>query len=225
MQMKLVYLFKKKGRMRFVSHLDMQRFLMRALNRTCLPIAFSQGFNPHPVMSLASALAMGYESDYEVFEIKINGNNIPKETALKTMRDALPEEMEIIDVRYVNDNHPSMMSLVTLAVYEITPPTEHMEQLKAAAREFLLSESVPGIRKTKSGEREVDLRPLCLQLNCSETDFRAYLMLTEQDTLKPALLMSTLYSMAKLEPGDCRYKRICLMGKDSVGNFRTIMEL
>lgn len=222
--MKLVYLFSKKGRLRFVSHLDMQRFLMRALNRTCLPIAFSQGFNPHPVMSLASALAMGYESDYEVLEIKIN-DNIPKVKALETMRAALPEEMYMMDVRYVHDSHPSMMSLVTMADYEITPPAGHMEALKAAAREFLLSETVPGIRKTKSGEREIDLRPLCISLTCTESTFLARLMLTEADTLKPDLLMNTLYKMAWLEPGEIRYTRKCLLGKDMNGTVKPIMEL
>lgn len=224
MQMKLVYLFSKKGRLRFVSHLDMQRFLMRALNRTCLPIAFSQGFNPHPVMSLASALAMGYESDYEVLEIKIN-DNIPKVKALETMRAALPEEMYMMDVRYVQDSHPSMMSLVTMADYEITPPAEHMEALKAVAREFLMSETVPGIRKTKSGEREVDLRPLCISLTCTEKTFLTRLMLTETDTLKPDLLMSTLYNMAGLNPGEIRYTRKCLLGMDMSGTAKPIMEL
>lgn len=224
MQMKLVYLFRKQGRMRFVSHLDMQRFLLRALNRTCLPIAFSQGFNPHPVTSLASALAMGYESEYEVFEVKINGN-IGKAVALQTMRDALPEEMYMMDVRYVNDSHPSMMSLVTMAEYEITPPAEDMEALKAAAREFLLSESVPGIRKTKSGEKEIDLRPLCINLSCTDTAFLARLMLTETDTLKPDLLMNTLYKIADMEPRTCRYLRKCLLGKDENGTVKPIMEL
>ena len=89
--MKLVYVFSKKGRLRFVSHLDLQRFLMRALNRTCLPIAFSQGFNPHPLLSIAGALAMGYDSDYEVFEVKID-KEIDLQTALATMQAALPED-------------------------------------------------------------------------------------------------------------------------------------
>ena len=76
MQVKLVYVFSKTGRLRFVSHLDLQRFLLRALNRTELDLAFSQGFNPHPLLSLAGALAMGYESEYEVFEVRINGERV-----------------------------------------------------------------------------------------------------------------------------------------------------
>ena len=57
--MRTLLRFGKNSRLRFVSHLDLQRFFQRALNRTGLPIAFSQGFNPHAVMSFASALAVG----------------------------------------------------------------------------------------------------------------------------------------------------------------------
>ena len=63
--MRTLLRFGKNTRLRFVSHLDLQRFFQRALNRTGLPVAFSQGFNPHPLMSFASALAVGWTSEYE----------------------------------------------------------------------------------------------------------------------------------------------------------------
>ena len=63
--------FGKNDRLRFVSHLDLQRFFQRALNRTGLPIAYSQGFNPHPVMSFGSALAVGWTSAYEILDFKL----------------------------------------------------------------------------------------------------------------------------------------------------------
>ena len=52
--MRVLYRFAKKERLRFVSHLDLQRFMQRALNRTGLKIAYSNGFNPHPILSFAS---------------------------------------------------------------------------------------------------------------------------------------------------------------------------
>ena len=57
--MRIIYRFGKLGRLRYISHLDLQRFMMRALRRTDLPVSYSQGFNPHPQMSFASALALG----------------------------------------------------------------------------------------------------------------------------------------------------------------------
>jgi len=212
--MKLVYRFGKQGRMRFVSHLDLQRFVQRALNRTDLPIAFSQGFNPHPVMSLASALAMGYESEYEVLELKIEGQTT-KVHALETMRGALPEEMPIYEVRFMAEAHPSMMSLVRSTDYRITP-AENFEELKTAAESFMAMETVMGIRKTKSGEREIDMRPLCLKLEAEDGVLNARLMLTETDTLKPDLLMSTLSRIAGIETPAYRVYRTCLLGEGGI---------
>ena len=112
--MRCVFRFGKLDRLRFVSHLDLQRYMQRALNRSGLPVAFSQGFNPHPVMSFASALAMGWESEYEVLDIKFT-KHVPEREALARMRGALPEEMPVYSVRYVDDRHPSMMALVKMA--------------------------------------------------------------------------------------------------------------
>ena len=69
--MRMIVRFGKRARLRFISHLDLQRFFQRALNRTGLPIAFSNGFNPHPVMAFGSALALGWTSEYEVIDVKL----------------------------------------------------------------------------------------------------------------------------------------------------------
>ena len=221
--MKLVYVFSKKGRLRFVSHLDLQRFLMRALNRTCLPIAFSQGFNPHPLLSIAGALAMGYESDYEVFEVKID-KEIDLQTALATMQAALPEELFIKEVQTRPDNYPSLTSLVTMADYEIKPQKE-AEILCKAAETFRQMTSCMGIRKSKSGEKEVDVRALCLNIETHDFLINARLMLTEKDTLKPDLLIKTLSGIAGIAMPDCRVCRKALLGTDKSGKVRLITEL
>ena len=221
--MKLVYVFSKKGRLRFVSHLDLQRFLMRALNRTCLPIAFSHGFNPHPILSIAGALAMGYESDYEVFEVKVAGD-IDLQTALETMRSALPQELFVKEVMSRPDNYPSLTSLVSMADYEIRP-TKHAVMLCEAAAEFRKMDSYKGIRKSKSGEKEVDVRALCLDITANAEAIDARLMLTEKDTLKPDLLIKTLSDIAGIQEPNCRVCRKALLGKDKNGNARKITEL
>ena len=69
--MRAMIRFGKQPRLRFISHLDLQRFFQRALNRTGLPVAYSQGFNPHPLMSFGSALALGLAFD----TIAVSGTN------------------------------------------------------------------------------------------------------------------------------------------------------
>ncbi|MBR6009753.1 MAG: TIGR03936 family radical SAM-associated protein [Clostridia bacterium] len=221
--MKLVYVFSKIGRLRFVSHLDLQRFLLRALNRTNLDLAFSQGFNPHPLLSLAGALAMGYESEYEVFEVRINGD-MSREAALETMRAALPPDLYIKDVKLKPDNHPSMMSLVKMADYTISFSSGY-EAVRRGAEAFLSSPSVIGIRKTKSGEKEVDVRALCKGIEILECGVKARLMLTEAETLKPDLLVETMCRLGGCEIPEYRVMRNALLGLDPNGEPVPVAEL
>ena len=221
--MKLVYVFSKTGRLRFVSHLDLQRFLLRALNRTDLDLAFSQGFNPHPLLSLAGALAMGYESEYEVFEVRINGDT-DREAALDTMRAALPPDLYIKDVKLKPDNHPSMMSLVKMADYTISF-SSGSEAVKRGAETFANSLSVMGVRKTKSGEKEVDVRALCKGIQILGDGVKARLMLTEAETLKPDLLVETLCRLGGCDIPEYRVMRNALLGLDPNGEPLPVAEL
>jgi len=221
--MRAIFRFGKTGRLKYVSHLDLQRYMQRAFNRTELPIAFSQGFNPHPVMSFASALAMGWESNYEILDVKL-ASPVKKEFALSEMRKALPEELHVFEVRYVEDNHPSMMSLVKMSDYEIEP-IENFEKIKEGAREFLLSDTVMAIRKTKSRETEINIRPLCVYLSCSDKFLTCRLMLTEAETLKPDLLLDSIAKIAGIETPRAFIRRTSLIGLSKTNRETPLMEL
>jgi radical SAM-linked protein len=61
--------FTKEGATRYISHLDLARAVERALNRAGLPVAYSQGFNRRPRLSLAAALPLGYTSEAEMADV------------------------------------------------------------------------------------------------------------------------------------------------------------
>jgi len=65
MNYRMQFVFSKKGTMKYISHLDLMRLLMRAMRRAELPLKISEGFNPHPRLSIARALKLGAESDHE----------------------------------------------------------------------------------------------------------------------------------------------------------------
>lgn len=222
--MRALIQFAKRERLRFISHLDLQRFFQRALNRTGLPIAFSQGFNPHPVMSFASALAMGWTSEYEVLDVKL-AQPMGRARTEEAMRAALPEDLAVIRARMVEDRFPAVMSLVRCADYRIRPLGDDAARILAAAEPFLQAEHVPGVRKTKSGQREIDLRPLCRSLRAEDGCLLARLMLTEADTLKPDVLLGALANLAGVEPPRAQIHRLCLLGLDAGGEEVALMEL
>ena len=221
--MRALIRFGKQPRLRFISHLDLQRFFQRAVNRTGLPIAYSQGFNPHPVMSFGSALALGWTSEYEVIDIKLSAPMGRKRTE-DAVRAALPEDMPVYEARMIDDKHPAPMALVRMSDYRVTlegGADAILERIPA----FMAMDDVPAVKKTKSGEKRINARPLVISLNPIENGFDARLMLTERDSLKPDLLLSLLANMAEVEPPEARIHRLCLLGEDGEGTPAPLMAL
>lgn len=214
--MRMIVRFGKNPRLRFISHLDLQRFFQRALNRTGLPIAFSQGFNPHPVMAFASALALGWTSDYEVLDVRLSAP-IGRKRAEESMRAALPGDLPVIQVKMVEDRLPSLMPMVYASEYRIDNSGVTEEMLA----DFRAQETVTAVRRTKSGEREINIRPLAYDLRLDGDALIARLALTDRDTLKPDLLVKTLTGK---ENEELRIHRIALLAKGEGGELAPLME-
>ena len=222
--MRALIRFGKRDRLRFISHLDLQRFFQRAVNRTGLPVAWSQGFNPHPVMSFGSALALGWTSEYEVIDIKLSAPMGRKRTE-DAVRAALPEDLPVLEVRMIDDKHPAPMALVRMSDYLIALEGDDARRVYDQVPAFLDRERVMGIKKTKSGEKEIDIRPLAIELKETDAGLYARLMLTEQNTLKPDLLVKALADMAVVGVPEMRIHRLTLLGADAAGDIRPLMAL
>ena len=222
--MRALIRFGKRDRLRFISHLDLQRFFQRAVNRTGLPVAWSQGFNPHPVMSFGSALALGWTSEYEVIDIKLSAPMGRRRTE-DAVRAALPEDLPVLEARMVDDKHPAPMALVRMSDYRITLGGDDAQSVYDQVPAFLERERVMGLKKTKSGEREIDIRPLAIDLRKTDAGLYARLMLTEQNTLKPDLLVKTLSEMAGVDVPEARIHRTMLLGEGENGEPAPLMTL
>ena len=222
--MRAMIRFGKQPRLRFISHLDLQRFFQRALNRTGLPIAWTQGFNPHPVMSFGSALALGWTSEYEIVDFKLAAP-MGRKRVEDAMRASLPVDLPVLEARLVDDKHPAPMAMVRASDYRIEVLGDNRERILDAVDAFVRRESIMAIRKTKSGEKEVDIRPLALSVRCAEGGIDARLQLTERDTLKPDLLIASLSELAGAEAPEIRVHRKCLLGMDESGALKPLMEL
>ncbi len=222
--MRALIRFGKQPRLRFISHLDLQRFFQRAVNRTGLPIAYTQGFNPHPVMSFGSALALGWTSEYEVIDIKLSAPMGRKRTE-DAVRAALPGDLPVLEVRLIDDKHPAPMAQVKMSDYSITLEGEDAGKVLDQIPAFLAREHVMAVKKSKSGEKEIDIRPMAVEIKRTEVGLFARLMLTEQSTLKPDLLVKVLSDMAGVDVPEMRIHRTMLLGEDAEGNLHPLMEL
>ena len=91
------FTFAKTGMMKFISHLDLMRLFMRAVRRAELPVKITEGFNPHPKLSIKRALKLGVESDSEEAAFLLRGPVAPREFR-ERLQEQLPEGIYIREV-------------------------------------------------------------------------------------------------------------------------------
>ena len=111
--------FAKTGIMRYVGHLDLMRFFQKAVKRSNLPIRYSEGFNPHQIMSFASPLGVGLTSEGEYMDIDLK-EKVDPVAALNSLNDNMVEGLEITGFKYLPDDAEKCMSAVTAASYIVT---------------------------------------------------------------------------------------------------------
>jgi len=94
---KVTFVFSKRGLMKYISHLDLMRLFMRAVRRGSLPIKMTEGFSPHPKISLKRALKLGVESDNEEATFVLKEPMNPEEFRNR-LQEQLPEGILIKEV-------------------------------------------------------------------------------------------------------------------------------
>ena len=90
--MRIIAIFEKNERVRHIGHLDIQRAVQRGLRRSGLPVAYSNGFNPHILVAFASALSTGACGEREIMDVKM-AEETKAEEFLRRMNDAMPPEI------------------------------------------------------------------------------------------------------------------------------------
>ncbi|MGD9957750.1 MAG: TIGR03936 family radical SAM-associated protein [Candidatus Nanopelagicales bacterium] len=147
--------YAKRGRLRFTSTRDFQRAFERALRRTGVPMAYSQGFNPHPRISYANAAPTGTASEAEYVEIAVTAV-LDAEKVRAALDEALPPGLDVLEV--VEVRTPDLADRLQASVWTLELPGLPVEQVQAAAEAFLAAEQVEVQRLTKSGMRTFDAR-------------------------------------------------------------------
>ncbi|MDS1029410.1 TIGR03936 family radical SAM-associated protein [Bacillota bacterium LX-D] len=160
--------FAKGNQVRFISHLELMKTFERAIRRARIPIAFSEGFNPHPKMSFATALAVGVTADTEYLDLELRQEMSPEEV-WQRLRQNLPEGFRILSSHLVNSKTPPLMSIVAAAEYEVKVKLiteQHKAQIDQAIEHLLEQDSVTIVKKGKKGLQNKEIRAGIFQLEC-----------------------------------------------------------
>lgn len=155
-------MYAKEGPARYISHLDLLRTFERAIRRAGLPVAFTGGFNPHPKISFAAPLGVGTAGEKEFADIELAGE-VPVTVIKNKLSAALPEGLRLLEVRQVDKQSPSLMSMVERATYRgearLKSPVAK-SVLDRAIRDFLGKPEILIRRINKAGGiKNYNIRP------------------------------------------------------------------
>ena len=188
--------FQKGDIVRHLGLLDLQRTMQRALRRSGLPIAYSNGFNPHIVMSFASALSSGIPGDAELLDVSLKGEATAEE-CMAAMNRVLPPALQVSRVRMVDDRFPKVSAALRQAEYTITLRGGGACAIASALPAFLAQDAL-----TARTDEEKNTAVLTARVS-----------FVEAATLKPDLLVESLCTFAGAQPERCEIRRTCLLGE------------
>ena len=202
---KYLLTFEKKGYIKYTSHLDMQRFFQRVFRRSGIKLAYSQGFNPHPKMSFALPLSLGYTGLEELLEIE---TAIPYDTEeIKAkVNEIMPEGLSVVGVS-VFESKKTAGSMVNVAEFIVIIPVNDCDKrdYNKIGTDFMAQSAINTQKlQRKTGKiLDIDIRPLIKDMVVNVVDNNIIIETTiaqgSQETLSPDLLVSTFVKFAGID--------------------------
>ncbi len=209
--------FSKTGRLKYISHLDINRAMSRAFKRAEIPLWYTEGFNPHPYMSFSLPLSLGVESLCESVDIRLI-DSIDNADIKSRMNAVLPSDLKIVDV-YDNfrDN-----SEIVYSDYVYKFQFADNEEALGKISDLLSGEEITALKKGKQGRRKVlketNIKPFIDRYNISIRDdiiiLNIRLLAGGEKNLNPSLLFDTIIRLIDMDFKWKSIARIALLDKD-----------
>ncbi len=152
--------FSRGEEIKYISHLDLMRMWERALRRAEIPLAYSEGFSPHPKISLAAPLSLRVTSDAELMDIFLKRRVSPR-SLMQAVRTQLPPGVDTLEVEEVSPRLPSLQSQLRHIEYRVEVETsKEQEDVRSSLRSLLQTEHLTWHHSRDTGEHYYDLRAL-----------------------------------------------------------------
>lgn len=209
--------YSKSGRAIYISHLDLNRMMSRALRRAKLPMWYTEGFNPHPYITFALPLSLGQSSDCEFMDIRIEGEMTNDEVRSR-LEEVLPEGFDIISV-YEPVHDAKDIAKAMYFVKVIFADENEAKLFAQRAEELVNGEELIAEKSGKKGHRkvmkQVNLIDYIYDIKITSTENAVNLQCTlaagNTNNLNPALLVETIEKLL-----DIKHSQMNIMRKKLV---------
>lgn len=209
--------FSKQGRLKYISHLDINRAMSRAFKRAEIPLWYTEGFNPHPYMSFSLPLSLGVESLCESVDIRIVGS-ITNDEIKNRMNSVLPEGLKVLDVYddFYDNGEISYSDYVYK--FQFDDNALALEKIKS----ILDGDEILALKKGKQGRKKVfketNIKSFIDKYNISIRDDTVVLNIRlfagTDKNLNPSLLFDTIIRLIDMDYHWKSISRIALLKKD-----------
>lgn len=202
--------FSKTGRARYISHLDLNRTMTRAVRRAGLPIWYTEGFNKHPYLTFAAPLSLGFEGERETMDLRLAGEMSLEELAQR-LDAAMPEGLRILSAALA----VKKAGEVAQAVYRLT-----LDCCAEEVQALLAQPSVTAQKRTKKKEWvTVELKPVLDAAGSAVTAcedgvcWELTLPCNSELSINPSLIVAALREYTGKEIS-CRVRRLRVLARD-----------
>lgn len=148
--------FTKEGAAKYISHLDLNRVMLRAVHQAKLPIWYTEGFNPHPFLTFALPLSLGYTGKRESMDMRLL-EDIPFDQMAASLNGCLPDGIHVFEITDAKMK-PAAIACADFEI-KLSDDSGDMKELYRQITDFLTKEKILIEKKTKSGMKEIDIKP------------------------------------------------------------------
>lgn len=208
--------FKKSGLAIYISHLDMNRCMTRAVRRAGIPLWYTEGFNPHPYMTFLMPLPLGQTGLREPLDIRIE-ENMPFDEIKSRLNSAMPEGIEIVDV-CEPVNKPNEIAAAEYEIETVFLSEGEAEGFAAGASSVIDGGVLNAEKRSKRGIKTVNLCEMVRSFGCEadgcSVKIRTVLAAGNTVNLNAELLMNSLFAEFAAEPEKTSVNRTKLLRED-----------
>lgn len=196
--------------MKFISHLDMNRFMIRMVRISKIPVWYSEGFNPHPYITFALPLSLGFESSYEVMDIRLDDDAYTNQEVFDSLNSVLPTDIKLIKVSDPVTKAGEITSAEFIVTFDACD-----ENLTNKFIEFLDNDEILIEKKSKKGKvNTIDISKMIYGSEFKGNELKLNLAAGGKDNLNPKLLLGAFENKYNFSLPNHFIKRTMVYSKD-----------
>ncbi len=201
--------FEKIGRIRFIGHLDLMTVFQRSIIRAGIPIAFSQGFNPHQLMSFGLPLPLGMSSIGDYIDIELS-EEVDTMEIKENLNKVLPKGLKILDVVKTVEGEKNSASSLVAGIYKVE--NIDIDNISKIVENFIKQDEIIVEKTTKKTNKSVDIKPNIYEIKVEDNFVLMTISTGSVANIKPDLIIKALYDYANVDmSSDVKYTRIDML--------------